>query len=197
MFAKFFNDNKAFECLEVDEERDNNLCAIASLLQRFDTLKDFEVTNQNAWPGEPCRYILNVDSILEALTGHTGLRNLAIADAKIGEGGGNALAMILQNPTINLTSLTLNATEMYESGKPYRDGDYYYNRDINGYNESDEEEDADDETIEETEMEIDDDIVDDDNEMGAQAANILASGLRGNVTLKELEISHMELVPSR
>jgi hypothetical protein len=46
-------------------------------------------------------------------------------------------------------------------------------------------------------MEIDDNIVDDDNEMGAQAANILASGLRGNVTLKELEISHMELVPSR
>jgi hypothetical protein len=32
--------------------------------------------------------------------------------------------MILQNPTINLTSLTLNATEMYESGKPYRDIDY-------------------------------------------------------------------------
>jgi hypothetical protein len=125
------------------------------------------------------------------------LRNLAIADAKIGEGGGNALAMILQNPTINLTSLTLNATEMYESGKPYRDGDYYYNCDINGYNKSDEEEDADNETIEETEMEIDDDIVDDDNEMGAQAANILASGLCGNVTLKELEISHMGPVPSR
>jgi hypothetical protein len=60
MFAKFLNDNTAFECLEVDEERDNNLCAIASLLQQFDTLKDFEVTNQNAWPGEPCRYILNV-----------------------------------------------------------------------------------------------------------------------------------------
>jgi hypothetical protein len=124
MFAQFFNDSKAFECLELDEERDNNLYAIASLLQRFDTLKDFEVTNQNAWPGEPCRYIRNVDFILEALTGHTGLRNLAIADAKIGEGGGNALAMILQNPTIILTSLTLNATEMYESGKPYRDIDY-------------------------------------------------------------------------
>jgi hypothetical protein len=109
MFAQFFNNNAAFECLEVDEESVDKLRAIASLLQRCSSLKELILVNENAWSqcgrtGESVRYINRVDTVLEALIGHTGLRKLTIADAKIGVGGSNSLAMILQNPTINLVS---------------------------------------------------------------------------------------------
>jgi hypothetical protein len=201
IFAQFFNDNEAFECLEVDEECGPKLRAIASLLQRCSSLKELILVNDNAWSqcgrtGENVRYISRVDCILEALTGHTGLRSLKIADAKIGVGGSNALAMLLQNPTINLTSLTLEATEMYDSRRSYRDFDYYFR------NECDEEEDVDKdevgvETVKEKDEKIDDDTDDEDDETAAQAAKIFASGLCGNVTLKELEISYMRPVPSR
>jgi len=206
MFAQFFNNNAAFECLEVDEESVDKLRAIASLLQRCSSLKELILVNENAWSqcgrtGESVRYINRVDTVLEALIGHTGLRKLTIADAKIGVGGSNSLAMILQNPTINLTSLTLNATEMYDSRRSYRDLDYYFNHDKDSDNES-EEEDVDKdgvgvETVKGKDEEIDVDTDDEDDATAAQAAKIFASGLCGNVTLKELEISHMGYVTSR
>jgi hypothetical protein len=134
MFAQFFNNNAAFECLEVDGESVDKLRAIVSLLQRCSSLKELILVNENAWSqcgrtGESVCYINRVDTVLEALIGHTGLRKLTIADAKIGVGGSNSLAMILHNPTINLTSLSLNATKMYDSRRSYRDLDYYFNHD--------------------------------------------------------------------
>lgn len=49
------------------------------------------------------------------------------------------------------------------------------------------------ETVKGKDEEIDVDIDDEDDETAAQAAKIFASGLCGNVELKELEILHMGL----
>ena len=146
-------------------------------------------------------YVNRVDNSLEAIIGHNGLRKLTIADAKIRKGGSDALGMLLWNPKTNLTSLTLNATKMYESRRPFHDFDYYHDHNNDSNNESDKEEDNDEvgvEMVKTKDEEIDDNIDDDADETGARAVKFFfASGLCNNVTLKELEIVYMGHVPSQ
>ena len=46
ILAQFFNDNEAFECLEVDDCSDSRLYALAIAMQRCDSLKEFKLTNE-------------------------------------------------------------------------------------------------------------------------------------------------------
>ena len=65
ILIRFFNDNQASECLEVEDYGDGrSLSALASALQRFDSLKEFRYCCGDSY--------VECDSVIEALIGHNG-----------------------------------------------------------------------------------------------------------------------------
>jgi hypothetical protein len=134
----FFNNNQAFECLEVIEEEDSSWStyglpksAWASALQRFHTLKEFNVVDDGSGSG--------FESVIEALNGHTGLTKLSCSSVNIRLEGWLALGTLLRSPKFNLTTLHLIDTGI---------------------------------------------------DVGEGVHIILANGLAGNATLKDLDISN-------
>ncbi|KAL3769844.1 hypothetical protein ACHAW5_000716 [Stephanodiscus triporus] len=134
----FFNNNQAFECLEVIEEVETRWpahhlfqSAWAPALQRFHTLKEFNVVDDGSGSG--------FESVIEALNGHTGLTKLSCSWVDIRLEGWAALGTLLQSPRFNLTTLHLIGTEI---------------------------------------------------DVGEGEHIILANGLAGNATLKDLDISN-------
>ena len=138
----FFNNNQAFECLEVimNEEDCSYPGPLTSALQSFNTLKELIIVEERTYPVP-----WSVDSVIEALNGHTGLRKLSCSGDMIGSEGWVALETLLQSPRSNLTTLHLIETRI-------------------------------------------------DADQGVHI--ILANGLAGNATLKDLEISYQWLTPT-
>ena len=100
ILIRFFDDNRALECLEVDDNCEKEHGALASALKKFASLKEFKFTNDdNRWT---C-----LDNAIAALIGHSGLRKLTISNVQIERKGCAALAALLQRPRSELTALHL------------------------------------------------------------------------------------------
>ena len=105
ILIQFFNHNRAFECLEVDDNCEREHGALASALKRFASLKEFKFTNDdNRWA---C-----LDNAIAALIGHSGLRKLTITNVQMERKGCAALAKLLQTPKSKLTALHLLDTRI-------------------------------------------------------------------------------------
>jgi hypothetical protein len=100
ILIRFFSDNRAFECLVVDDNCEREHGALAAALQRFVSLKEFKFTNDdNRWA---C-----LDNAIAALIGHSGLVKLTISNVQIESEGCAALAKLLQTPRSELKALHL------------------------------------------------------------------------------------------
>ena len=125
----FFKNNRNFECLEINGcylGRDG-IRLLASVLVEFDSLKEFEFSCSTDESQE----------FIQALAGHSGLKELILRDSPVGRNGCAALANLLLNPSIKLVVLDLDGNRI-------------------------------------------------DDEM----AVVLATGLAGNKTLKDLNLGH-------
>ena len=110
ILIRFFNDNQASESLEVEDYDDGrSLSALASALQRFDSLKEFRYCCGDSY--------VECDSVIEALIGHSGLRKMSLLGVRIGRRGCAALGARLLNSRSNLSALNVQRVEMEDDGE--------------------------------------------------------------------------------
>ena len=98
----FLKVNHHLECLELKvHSLEHDYChSFVSALTKFDSLKELNF----------CRHIDNDDEareIIQALTGHSGLKKLILCNVRIGRNGCAALTTLLQNPESKLAVLKL------------------------------------------------------------------------------------------
>lgn len=101
----FFHADQTFDCLEVDDNCENTHGSLASTLRRFDSLKEFHLTNDHG-------RCASADDAISALTCHVRLKKLTLAGAEIRCTGGAALAALLRHPRSNLTALHLDSASI-------------------------------------------------------------------------------------
>ena len=101
----FFINNKSLESLEISYFKGSEVPSggrfdgLEFALEQFNGLKELTLVSEDGIEG--------ADKVVQALSGHTGLRKLSLEGVQIGREGFTNLAAMLQNPSCSLSTLCL------------------------------------------------------------------------------------------